>query len=117
MTSFPIPCTISIVYSIYGLDKICLAKFEQNGKPEERSNSAKQNGLPIVSKKARLSGLLPANNYFYTSTMLDLPLPDLLPVTYNVILQRFTAQQQSIFGRLPGTLCYVAIEPCSLDSL
>ena len=33
------------------------------------------------------------------------------------ILQRFTAQQQVIFGGLPGTLCYVAIQPCSLDSL
>ena len=33
------------------------------------------------------------------------------------ILQRFTAQQQIIFGGLPGTLCYVAKQPCSLDSL
>ena len=35
-----------------GLDKICLAKFEQNGQPKERSNSAsKMVGHAILSKK------------------------------------------------------------------
>ena len=60
---------------LLGLDKICLAKFEQNGQPKERSNSATKMGC--------LS-----------------------------ILQRLAV----IFGGLPGTLCYVAIQPCSLDS-
>ena len=34
------------------------------------------------------------------------------------ILQHFTAQQQSsLEDYIPETLCYVAIQPCSLDSL
>ena len=32
------------VEPVLGLDKICLAKFEQNGQPKERSNSASKMG-------------------------------------------------------------------------
>ena len=34
-----------------GLDKICLAKFEQNGQPKERSNSASKMGGQFCQKK------------------------------------------------------------------
>ena len=34
-----------------GLDKICLAKFEQNGQPKERSNSASKMGSQFCQKK------------------------------------------------------------------
>ena len=41
-----------------GLDKICLEKIEQNGQPEERSNSASKMGtLFTVSLKDYLSSL------------------------------------------------------------
>ena len=33
-----------------GLDKICLAKFEQNGQPKERSNSASKMGGQLKKK-------------------------------------------------------------------
>ena len=33
-----------------GLDKICLAKFEQNGQPKERSNSASKMGCQFSQK-------------------------------------------------------------------
>ena len=33
-----------------GLDKICLAKFEQNGQPKERSNSASKMGSQFCQK-------------------------------------------------------------------
>ena len=33
-----------------GLDKICLAKFEQNGQPKERSNSASKMGCQFCQK-------------------------------------------------------------------
>ena len=34
-----------------GLDKICLAKFEENGQPKERSNSASKMGSQFCQKK------------------------------------------------------------------
>ena len=34
-----------------GLDKICFAKFEQNGQPKERSNSSSKMGCKFLSKK------------------------------------------------------------------
>ena len=33
-----------------GLEKICLAKFEQNGQPKERSNSASKMGCQFCQK-------------------------------------------------------------------
>ena len=36
--------------SSLGLDKICLAKFEQNGQPKERSNSASKMGRQFCQK-------------------------------------------------------------------
>ena len=33
-----------------GLDKICLAKFEQNGQPKDRSNSASKMGCQFCQK-------------------------------------------------------------------
>ncbi len=53
-----------------------------------------------LSKKSKITLTFWIASYFLliSSTQvqcLDLPLPDLLPVTCNVILQRFTAQQQS----------------------
>ena len=33
-----------------GLDKICLAKIEQNGQPKERSNSASKMGCQFCQK-------------------------------------------------------------------
>ena len=33
-----------------GLDKICLAKFKQNGQPKERSSSASKMGRQFVKK-------------------------------------------------------------------
>ena len=37
--------------SSLGLDKICLAKFEQNGQPKERSNSASKMGGQFCQNK------------------------------------------------------------------
>ena len=36
--------------SLLGLDKICLAKFEQNGQTKERSNSASKMGCQFCQK-------------------------------------------------------------------
>ena len=36
--------------SIVGLEKICLAKFEQNRQPKERSNSASKMGCQFCPK-------------------------------------------------------------------
>ena len=36
--------------SLLGLDKICLANFEQNGQPKERSNSASKMGCQFCQK-------------------------------------------------------------------
>ena len=38
---------------IIGLDKICLAKFEQSGQPEETSNSASKMDCKYFVKKAK----------------------------------------------------------------
>ena len=40
----------AIVQLYVGLDKICLAKFEQNGQPKERSNSASKMGCQFCQK-------------------------------------------------------------------
>ena len=46
-------CQITILLEVnllLGLDKICLAKFEQNGQPKERSNSASKMGCQFCQK-------------------------------------------------------------------
>ena len=42
-----------IIYnnSFVGFDKICSAKFEQNGQPEERSNSSSKMGCQFAQNK------------------------------------------------------------------
>ena len=35
---------------LLGLDKICSAKFEQNGQPDERSNSSSKMGCQFAQK-------------------------------------------------------------------
>ena len=42
---------VTVHPSALGLDKICLAKFEQNGKPKERSNSASKMAIDFVKKE------------------------------------------------------------------
>ena len=50
-------------------------------------------------------------NYFYM-----FPLPDLLPVRESLFNSTaLYSSAAAIFGGLPGALCYVAIQPCSLD--
>ena len=44
-------CLVCFVsYLLVGLDKICLATFEQNGQPKERSNSASKMGCQFCQK-------------------------------------------------------------------
>ena len=87
----------------------------------------KQNGLSILSKKAKL-----AKNELWVSVVpaklllvLLLPLPIYFLshiggfVRVFSIVQCFYSSAAVIFGglRILGTLCYVAIQPCSLGSL
>lgn len=41
---------LSQLIDTIGLDKICLAKNEQNGQPKERSNSASKMGCQFCQK-------------------------------------------------------------------
>ena len=43
-------CCPTLGVPALGLDKICLAKFEQNGQPKERSNSASKMGCQFCQK-------------------------------------------------------------------
>ena len=106
-----------------GLDKICLAKFEQNGQPKERSNSASKMGCQ--KSKMGCQFCQKKNGQRMSFKFLDqcFQTGSVSPAFFccsRESLFNSTALYRSaavIFGGLPGTLCYVAIQPCSLDSL
>ena len=91
--------------SLLGLDKICLAKFEQNGQPKERSNSASKMGCQFCQKSKmgqRMSfefldcmalATSPMGQCFQTGTV-SLAIFCCNRRVYSILL-RFTALQQS----------------------